>query len=460
MILSHVLMLVLGFVLMRGAAEDADEQALSEIGRSELFNGERSTGIAVSGGASVTNVQNRKNSMSEMRRVWRSLVDQGLTRRERVLAQRRILEEWAKVDLLAAMNAILGESWKDEEGMGSVGAYEGALAPALAKAFAEDPEESWQLIHSGEFGLGAGMFRRVWFRALAESDPELLATMAGNVSQFDREALFTALGNGVLEKDILKGKVVDALKGQPEEVVSAQELLDFIGEEISHEDLIARLEWADFSTREGAMARLQYANSFREIFVDVKDVEQARKDLVQSLEWLPKKQRGDFVFEVAKEYRYREEGSDGERKMLSLVDSLIAEESWENLSSRELKNQIDRFQDIPEIEFAKWAVYLPQREETENLFHAGIGRYVENNMEEAWGWIQDFDDSRFRDRALVVYATKASNQHRDREETWKAINLIEDPEMRDKALRWRPTWMKRIDDKLLKEDSELSNQAS
>ena len=115
------------------------------------------------------------------------------------------------------------------------------------------------------------------------------------------------------------------------------------------------------------------------------------------------------------------------------------------LFREEIKNQLDRFRSLPEIEFATWAAELPQRKEMERLFHEGIKRYVANNMEEAWGWIHDFDEGRRKEEALVVYSSQAANEHGDWEESWGAIDLIESSDLRTNAKNWRPTWMKRMD---------------
>ena len=443
-VFSHLTLVLLGFVLVKlwitpQEAEEGSEE-VSVRARSKYSQGMNSYSSGQKRGAVRVSA-----SPSAFQGAWDSFPDQGLMRSERILAQRRFLKEWAKVDLRAAMEAVLGESWKNEEGFNGPGANEGSLAPALAEAFAEDSEGSWGLIQSGEFGMGAGMFRKVWFRAVGQSNPEELARVVGDVSGYERGSFFTALTNGVGNEELLKENVVAALMRQTEESITARELVDFIDAEVTYEELVLQLEGADWSSREGEIMRLQFSDVAQVALAQTKDGAEAQANLMESLQRLPKEQRGEFLFEIAKDYSFRKEGVEGERKMLGLFDGLIAEADWENLGSQEVKNQLERMRALPELEFAEWAVNLPQREEVESLFHTGIEKYVRNNMEESWEWIQNFPDDTWQEQALVVYSWQAANVHRDWDESWRAIESIQDPRLRKNARNWRPLWMKQKD---------------
>jgi len=41
-----------------------------------------------------------------------------------------------------------------------------AVASVFAEAFLSDPDGSWELITSDEFGMGASMLRRAWYQAM------------------------------------------------------------------------------------------------------------------------------------------------------------------------------------------------------------------------------------------------------------------------------------------------------
>ena len=268
-------------------------------------------------------VKNPRKELSEsgkvnlFREAWGSVATRGLSRRDRVLAQRSLLECWAEVDLRGAMKAVLAESWQYEEGLGGEDPAEGSLAPALAKAFTKDPVSSWLSIESGEFGLGAGMFRKVWFRSVGQSESSELAMVVGEVSGFEREAFFAALENGVLGDPEAKNRVMAELLKQSEASISAEELLAFQNENLTNEELWERMEETDYSGREGDIVRLQYAKAFQEYLQGVTELTSVTESLDSGLESLPKEQRGKFVYEIAKGYRYQGEGEEGERKMLA-----------------------------------------------------------------------------------------------------------------------------------------------
>lgn len=73
---------------------------------------------------------------------WNALPDQKLSPKDRILAQRKILAEWAKVDLAAAMEMAISEGWDDSaHGLALGDTYrQGPYASALKDAFLANPE--------------------------------------------------------------------------------------------------------------------------------------------------------------------------------------------------------------------------------------------------------------------------------------------------------------------------------
>ncbi len=92
---------------------------------------------------------------------WESLKDGRFSQRDRITAQRAILDEWADHDLAAALVAYHLESeW-----------WSRGLSINLADRMDANPGTVEKLIKSGRLGLQTNKFRDYWFCHLAESDP-------------------------------------------------------------------------------------------------------------------------------------------------------------------------------------------------------------------------------------------------------------------------------------------------
>ena len=109
---------------------------------------------------------------------WKEIASRDLTVSQRLEMQIKILNQWTKVDLEAAMHAALDNAWDGGTEKGGVG----PLMVAFGDAFRENPLKAWDLMQSGKLGLGAALFERQWIESAAEKEPAFLFSVAPKIS--------------------------------------------------------------------------------------------------------------------------------------------------------------------------------------------------------------------------------------------------------------------------------------
>ena len=113
---------------------------------------------------------------------WESLKDGRLKREQRINAQLALIEEWTRYDPAAALVAFSSEL------RGGPGRFFALEEFDPLPAMAANPEVAEDLLKSGRLGLCSQLFRALWFRHLAETDPlgtfdRLGELPAGSVNQ-------------------------------------------------------------------------------------------------------------------------------------------------------------------------------------------------------------------------------------------------------------------------------------
>ena len=165
---------------------------------------------------------------SEHVMAWNALCRAKLSTKDRIQTQRELLKSWAKVDLAAAMRAALDEAWDsdDEQHYNATG----PLVDAFADAFASHPEESWDLIQNGGFGIGSSMLRQVWIQTIGTKAPLLLAALVKDLSPNDREMAVNVCASGTwysLNKET-QTKLLEQFAALPANIISSEQLADFL----------------------------------------------------------------------------------------------------------------------------------------------------------------------------------------------------------------------------------------
>jgi hypothetical protein len=224
----------------------------------------------------------------------------------------------------------------------------------------------------------------------------------------------------------------------PESMIPTRDLMKFLPK-LSLEEAAARFHAIDdFSTREGEMALFQYAQL--RFFDD--EFEWGRNDGAEKLaeieevnHTLPLEMQGQFLYGLLAGSFSRETAMGVKQRtfdLLDLLDLMVEGENWAHLERAQflVSVQVD-----PE-ERAAWAVNLPERAETAEVFEMGISPYLRRNGDQTWEWIQGFPDGMWRDRALAKYSETMlgqSGQFENLRKTMEAIELIKDAEIREGA---------------------------
>lgn len=444
-ILSHGILALAGFFgarLLDASAKGGPDAS----GAGSASSGERS-GVGSESrptrpGAGNFN-QPGPSKQSRFRAAWDALPDQQLTKPERLAAQRRMLLEWAKFDLAGAMEQALDIPWDDTIGNG---ANSSPMVSVFADAFAEDPAGTWDLIHSGRFGLGSSLLRSSWIQAVGKSDPLTLAGSLSAASWRDRDAILDTLENARNGSQELGKALVDTLSGLPEEVLSAEDLMRFVPE-LSLEEIHERMATIDdFSDREAKLLVLQLTQKQSAELRQREDPNEVVAIVRENMSMLPEDAQGEFIHQVLKNSLPPEKSMAGGRQTFALVDLLVEGEHWDLLDNSYSRRRVSKAEGIPAEERAAWALTLPPSREVFALFHQSVKDYVSKSPEEAWRWIGGISDPVWRDRAYGEFASRAINERKEYEASRRALDQISDQEYRTIQEDKRPDWAKAMDE--------------
>ena len=368
---------------------------------------------------------------SEYARAWKALRGGIYTTKERVRVQRDLLERWAEVDLAAAIEAALGEAW-DSDGGPEFDSC-GPLLDVFSEALAENPQVGWDLIRGRQFGVGSGMVRRVWMEAVGMKDPLFLANRAGELSWRDRdraiEICYEAIGRD--QDGVAAAEVFKLLAGLPAEMVSRKQLMEF-AEVVDDPGDPAALK--EEIIRHGADGRLAKVNA---MFLGRALATKTPEEIAGEIETLPDGIREEVVWTAIRE-------TGGTENLLELVDLLIAEDAWSKVGQQEIVEQLQQFARAGGAQaLAEWAVGLPVRNETTELFHRCVEIYLSGSPETAPAWIGGIPPGDWRDRAYAEFSQVSLNVHNNSRASRWALNQIADPDLKAEAEGWRSQWEKR-----------------
>lgn len=369
---------------------------------------------------------------SEFARAWKAVRTAKLTTNERLKTQRGLLEQWAKVDLIAAIEAALGEEWDGEESMFSD--LDGPYLDVFGDAFAENSEESWEIIRSKRFGLATGMLRNVWIESVGWKNPLALAGKFGELSWRDRENAIAAASNGTWESDITNEKraeIFNILKQLPADVLSDEQLVSFVPES-THETDLAQLK-SEILGLGGDDARMARVKAFA---LGSRLAMKSDLNLVEQLHDLPPELKAAAAWGAFE--------NPNNKQMLEAADILVECQAWDRFEESDMVSQMRRLcQDGQSDEVADWAAGMPFRKETSELFHRCVETYLRENMADSREWIAGIETPEWRDRAYAEYSQQALNAHGDPEASRWALNQIKDLGFKSEAESWRASWERR-----------------
>lgn len=369
---------------------------------------------------------------SEYARAWKALRSAKLTTAERLRLQQELLKEWAEIDLVAAIETALEESW-DRDGAGYYDPT-GPLLGVLADALAKDPAASWDMIRGRQFGVATGMVRHVWLEAVGKADPLFLAERLGELSWRDRDKALAACQAGVLNRgdEGLSEAMFELLSKLPPEVVSAEKLGSFMTDRMSQVDTATLI--AEMNLLAGENERMAKVMAIQ---LGTRLSNATAEEVRAVMDTLPDGIREEAIWAALRR------GNPALDK-LEVARMLVEEGAWSKIDQGQMIQRIQMIARAADSEaVAEWAAELPVRPETTELFHRSVDTYLRDNMDLSREWLGSLPSGEWRDRAYAEYSQQALNAHNNAEASRWALDQIGNTAFKREAEGWRSQWEQR-----------------
>jgi hypothetical protein len=345
---------------------------------------------------------------------------------ERHQLRLKLLAEWYESDPEAALRAALETI--EREQFFSRGE---SLLIAFDAHIIADPERFLELVGDERFGLATGLARLHWIKTLANSEPDVLAELAGQLPDKSRLDAITQLldreNNSVEQLDTW----IATWFQWPDDSGNVA-VYDRIGQEYANESFNDLVQMARKAEGEGAARVLRSALLAR--MGRSNDPDQVR----QQIGLLPPDLRSAVVKDGIKLIE------NNPLAYTVMIDEVIAAGDWD-LYPKEipfrLHNMLSHAKDP--IAIANWATTLPTENRFEDLYRVGIRSYVSSNPVEAMEWINAMPPGWHRDNSLVTYVQSSLNVRQNEEQARQALNMIRDPHFIKSGEEMFSKWQKR-----------------
>lgn len=360
---------------------------------------------------------------------WNAVLTRKLARRDRMELQKRILAQWAEVDLKSALDAAIKEAW--DGGGGNIGGtyyFPTSLLDAFSQVFSDRPLDAWELIQSGRYGMASELLRKQWVTSVSKSDGLLVASMLGSLS-------------ADLQKQAIAGIVQGVETSEEREAVVAR-IIGLAGED--HDDWIRqafnqlpgggdpaelRKRWSslpDGTARKVAM--IEWGASLKKM----KD-----ESLSAELEQIPPDARGTASQVIMSQLESTNPG------LLTMLDFAISAGQLEAVSKLS-PSAIADFSErglVKSEKLAEWACNLPEGPDTVEMYYKAVGRYIRDDLPRAREWLEAMPEGSWqRENGLAEFSQQALWRKNDPAASQWALDAITDPAVKANAGKWRKDW--------------------
>ena len=372
------------------------------------------------GAARATAAQETRETFQK---AWMRLMSRDMADEEKKEVGSLLLKKWAVLDPEGALAAAL------EADRNALPGKLKDFLHALDDAIQENPELFFSLISSDSLGLDRALVRNVWIAATAKSCPDVLTAHLEDLPAKSR-AQAVAMALETLGKDAdptRKDALLDSLAKLPDSSDN-RAIWDKAGATLAHMGAGELKDRILSSTTPGekAMAVKGFGMALTST---------SRDEAKQTLGALPSSLQSEIV---AKAIQY-DGGNSG--ALMSTIDVLLASEQWPAASKRavtRIHNLGLKAQDP--IEMANWAMELPERADTEEIFQSALRGYFYRSPADAKEWIQSIRSTWKRDNALMEYTRLRLVSGGDRDAAGWAISQIADPATRAAAAKVQADW--------------------
>ncbi len=372
----------------------------------------------------------RRPGAEDFQQAWQALASKELSLSERVRLQQQLLEKWAEVDLEGALDAAMAEAWDNDRNPGFevLGTSGHLLMEAFRKIFSDRPLDSWDLIASGRYGVGSQILRRQWVASVGASDGALVASMLGQIPPSLRDfAVEMAMRDAITNPERLNAVLGNLLAHPPGEqadawLKKASTFLPSTGDPAS-----LRQEWSALPAgSQRTLSMMKWGASLRNA-----------DETTMLREWasVPSGQQGEAARTLLSSM------TDESKALVTAIDLAMDAGEWEILAEAGPKNLRSHANHIESAKLAEWAMNLPDRSETVELFHSAVNRYIGDDLARARDWLNAMEPGDWRrERGFAELSQQALWRHRDPELSRWALDQLADPEVKAAAEGWRGDW--------------------
>lgn len=346
----------------------------------------------------------------EFRAAWVLLMRQPMDRFNRLATQKKLLAQWAEVDLSSAMQAVCGDSNLREMGEG------------FREAFTRRPMEAWKILISGHLGPNALSLQELWAQDNAKAEPQMVLSVLAEMTVSSRRRAISAVLEGGGNED-RRAMAVAAMRGLPDPVESAAlQKLVYRFMDSPEDREVLRTQWSSLAagSPERAWAMAAWASTLRGMDGAALSAQFAA---------LPESDRAEAAKGLVSAI------TQDVPALLPALDQLIALGQWDFLDrSAAGKTQGSRRAG----ELAEWAMKLPDRPETRDLFYGMMATYLDQSPAAARAMLDALPEDDWR-RQQAMVAADYSLLWRDRDlEAFNAkLATLTDPTAIRRAERLR-----------------------
>ncbi len=299
---------------------------------------------------------------------------------------------------------------------------------AFSKAFADRPLESWALITGGKYGVGAQILRRQWVTSVAAKDGALVVSMLREMPASLREfAVNHAMDEAKVHPERVNAILANLLANPPGAETDAWLKLAAANLPDGGDPVALREQWSALPAGSSrTLALMTWGASLRRA---------DEATLLKEWENIPEAERSEAVTAMLSPMSI-ESGS-----LTTAIDLAMEAGEWALLAEKAPERLRWHANNTDPVKLAEWAMDLPEREETVELFHRAVDRYIGDDLPRARGWLEEMEPGDWhRERGLAEYSQQALRRHQDPEASRWALDQITDPALKQTAEGWRQDW--------------------
>lgn len=361
------------------------------------------------------------DSAATCRKAWELL--RTLPPDERLRLRGRLLQEWASVDLASAMEAVL----MDPEAKDLLVSLEGLLA--------ENPESFRELFAEERYGLKTAVLRQWWIDQMAKIRPELLLSSIESLGPYDQRRSIAALSKTVSDPEKL-WDLLNPLTALPDNERNRRLWMNLSEAVAARMNAAAVVDWC--SSVPGPAGQVMLTHSMA-VLLGRSDYNGAKATYAA----LSPELRQQIV-----QAAIGKPGSNADAYRAA-IDEVINTPQWAsqakmigfNLHNMSMSQSIQKSS-------LDWALKLPERDDTMDIYRVAIRSYLTNKPQEARTWIEALPPGWKRQNSLAAYVQTTMNFRKDPDDAMWAMRQISDPVFKKEAegyfLKYEETTGKKV----------------